>query len=109
MIPVEILYDQTQWLTKKMEKFIITNCGYNRLRPVRISKACRTFTCQKDLAEEHNMTINGSVKSEKIVKKKQEKWDTFRSLRGKKKEDKNRPVLPAVLMTFDKKNNPMWL
>lgn len=123
MIPITIS-DHTQKLSKCVEKFIISNCGYNRLRPVRLSKVCKTFSTKKEreqnLVERQNNiviaksnlrsnevknVINNNTKQNDNINNKITSLRSLRRNTTKKEEQINRPILPAVLMTFDKRTS----
>lgn len=109
MIP--LFNEHTHWLTKRMEKLLSSNGGYNKLKSVKISPAYKTFSTKKEVDELTEnpkcVIVSNSVRSMDGGKKSEENKIVFRSLRSKSKKNigPNRPVLPAVLLTFDKNQN----
>lgn len=128
------------WLTKQLEKLFATSNGYSRLRSARFSQACKSFSLKfTDDSDDYEIQLmenqkklsviklrpgakeecevndglnnNLSAKSDKVVVcKNRETSYGFRSLRGRNKNRDNRPVLPAVLMTFDRGvSTSVWL
>lgn len=106
MIPIPS-HNQTKWLTKRVEKFLVTNCGYNRLKSVKLSEAYKTFSTKKKVDELKEkckeVIVRESIKlnDENEIKQKFNAGIGYLKGKNKKNVQTNQPVLPAVLMTFN--------